>query len=35
MQDRQSLQSSQVTSSQHDDEGSFFTGFAVGALVGF
>lgn len=35
MQDRQQLQSSQVISSQHDDGGSFFTGFAVGALVGF
>jgi hypothetical protein len=35
MQERQQIQSSQVTPSQQEDEGSFFTGFAVGTLVGF
>lgn len=35
MQDRQSLQSFEVSSSDHENEGSFFTGFAIGTLVGF
>ncbi len=34
MQDRQLSQSFEI-SSQHEDEGSFFTGFAIGTLVGF